>query len=107
MKSNASLWAVLAIATGTLLGAASGCELIAGIDRDKINAGGGGSGGSGGGGSPPTTTAGGSGGGCDVANCPDPAGECKVAACDANAQCVEENAPDGTAAEMQMAGDCK
>ena len=40
MKSKASLMAMLAIAAGTLLGAASGCELIAGVDRSKIGEGG-------------------------------------------------------------------
>jgi len=119
MKSRASLMAMLAIAAGTLLGAASGCELIAGVDRNKIDTGGaGGTGGAtggttGGGGATGgmttggTTTGGTGGAPCDPANCPAPSGECKVAYCDDMGACAEKNADDGTVAATQIAGDCK
>ncbi len=117
MKSRASLMAMLAIAAGTLLGAASGCELIAGVDRSKIEgAGAGGTGGStagggtGGTGGTTTPTGGGGTGGtttCDPAKCPVPADECKVAICDAMDMCAEGPAADGKVSATQIVGDCK
>ena len=117
MKSRASLMAMLAIAAGTLLGAASGCELIAGVDRSKIEgAGAGGTGGStagggtGGTGGTTTPTGGGGTGGtttCDPAKCPVPADECKVAICDAMDMCAEGPAADGKVSATQIDGDCK
>ncbi len=122
MKSHASLLAMLTIAAGTLLGAASGCELIASIDRNKIQetGGAGGEGGTtntaGGGGTTSSSTTDGGGGttssstttGCaTAADCEAPAEECKVATCDtATGECGVGNAPDGTEAQEQMAGDC-
>ena len=117
MKSKASLMAMLAIAAGTLLGAASGCELIASVDRSKIGEGGvGGStvtAGGGVGGTGATAGTGGTGGtggntGCmDDAGCPAVDGECKVPKCDtATGMCGEADAPDGTDAKTQTAEDC-
>src|SRR6185503_19785420 len=93
MKSTTSFLAMVAIAAGALLGAASGCELIAGVDHTKIGTGAtGGSGGSGGttgGGGTAGTTGGTAGTGpmCTdpTMDCPAPSGECKVPACDAGA----------------------
>ncbi len=120
MKSNASLLAMLAIAAGTLLGAASGCELIAGVDRNKIQGTGGdaGSGGTtqGGGGTTTTTSSTDGGGGTTTTppmcvdpakDCPAPSGECKVAICDGDGKCAEENVKDGDDATTQSTGDCK
>lgn len=107
-----SFFALFAVAAGTLLGAASGCELIASVDRSKISEGGGGAGGAVGGGGAPTTTTGGTGGtmpGCSdpATDCTDPlSGDCKMWTCDAGA-CVEANVADGTDATTQTAGDCK
>ncbi len=106
------LFALFAIAAGTLLGAASGCELIASVDRTKISEGGGGAGGGGAGGAPTTTTTttggGGTGGSmCDPANCPAPTEDCQVAACDDMGACTFANAEDGTDATTQTDGDCK
>lgn len=118
MKSNASLLAMLAIATGMLLGAASGCELIAGVDRNKITetGGAGGEGGTtastGGGG---TTTSSSDTGGTTtsgpncvdpLADCGTPSGECKVFSC-VEGECVEGNVANGMDATTQTAMDCK
>ena len=118
MKSNASLLAMLAIATGMLLGAASGCELIAGVDRNKISetGGAGGEGGTtastGGGG---TTTSSSDTGGTTtsgpncvdpLADCGTPSGECKVFSC-VEGECVEGNVANGMDATTQTAMDCK
>ncbi|MEZ4300844.1 MAG: hypothetical protein R3B70_38275 [Polyangiaceae bacterium] len=113
MKSTSSFIGLFAIAAGALLGAASGCELIVSPDRTLITAGGSGgeggnTGGSTGGTTNPTTGGtGGTGGTCDVAQCPAPSGECMVAICNTDGTCGEENAPDGTEAATQTAGDCK
>jgi hypothetical protein len=133
MKSKTSFFALVAIAAGTLLGAASGCELIAGVDRTKIQTGGtggtvattGGTGGTtttpmGGTGGTTTTPMGGTGGTggssssgttgpcMDAAkDCTGDPGECKVWTCDAMMMCAPANAMDGTDAATQKTGDCK
>ena len=123
MKSHASLLAMLTIAAGTLLGAASGCELIASIDRNKIQetGGAGGEGGTtntaGGGGttSSSSTTDGGGGTtssstnpGCvdPQADCGPPSADCKEFSC-VDGACVEGDVADGTLAATQTAMDCK
>ena len=124
MKSHANLLAMLAIAAGTLLGAASGCELIAAVDRNKIgdtggNGGEGGTTSNGGGGATASTTTDGGGGtggttgtttptGCTSPDdCEQPTEECKIATCNtATGVCSVENASDGTLAKDQTAGDC-
>ena len=106
MKTTTSFWAILAIATGTLLGAASGCELIASVDRNKIE-GTGASTSSSTSTSTSTTSTGGSSsvsstssGGCTAdKDCPDPMEECQVAHCDtSNGMCGKAAADDGSTA---------
>ena len=114
MDSKARFLAMVVVATGTLIGAVSGCELIANADRNKID-GAGGTGGStaqGGGG---TTTSEGGGGTTTtplecvdpVEDCDPPSGECKKVVCDAADKCAEENIADGMDASTQAPGDCK
>jgi len=112
MKSKASFLAMVALAAGSLLGAATGCELLANVDRNKID-------GSGGAGAATTQGGGGTvsqggGGTTSGPNCVDPKADCnaptdpcKVAACDAAGECVVEDAADGTPAGTQTDGDCK
>jgi hypothetical protein len=114
MKSKASFITMVALAAGTLLGAVSGCELIASIDRNQIQGSGGAGAGTatGGGGttsSGTTTTTTTTPTECvdPTKDCPAPSGECKVAACDADKKCTENNVADDMAATTQQAGDCK
>ena len=102
------LWGL--ILTGCL---ATGCELIATFDLNKVTTGTGGDGGATGGGgmggiTNPTT-------GWDDPMCIDPAtdcteplsGECKMWGCDASGICVEQGVSDNMDAETQTSGDCK
>ncbi len=98
-----------------LVASGFGCELIANVDRTKIDTGGGGQGGTptGGGGQGGTPTGGGGQGGtggapqCTTpADCDPPAGECFEATCDGNV-CGEAPKAVGTPVAMQTAGDCK
>ncbi|HZF49824.1 MAG TPA: hypothetical protein VE093_14290, partial [Polyangiaceae bacterium] len=115
----------LVLCLGAVGLSAAGCELIASVDRQKIDQGG--SGGSGMGGEGGTATGGGMGGGMggsggmagagggtggtggvqcmQPANCPPPTNECVMATC-LNNTCGTMNVPQGMPTPTQVKGDC-
>lgn len=113
----------LALCLGAIGLSAAGCELIASVDRQKIDQGGtGGSGTGGAGGEATGGGQGGMGGGqggsggaggtggamCSdpAVDCPPPATECVKATCSGGV-CSTMNVPQGTVPTTQAAGDCK
>jgi len=110
---------VRAIGALVVSGLVASCQFLVTFEAVPENTGGaGGNGGmtntDGGGGTTATTTGGGttssssSGTGCTTAaDCEAPTEDCKVATCDtATGDCGVGNAPDGTEAQDQVAGDC-
>jgi hypothetical protein len=112
----------LALCLGAVGLSAAGCELIASVDRQKIDQGGGGGGGTGGtggdmtgggmggtggtGGAGGMGGTGGGGGGCSKpSDCPPPANECVTATC-LNSTCGTMNVPQGMQTATQVEGDC-
>ncbi len=93
-----------ALAFGFVLAFVSSAFAACTMDFDQFKPGAGGSGGgtAGTGG----TTANCNGGCCTALDCPTPQDPCKIASCVAST-CGEEPRTDGTAVDMQTAGDCK
>src|SRR5687768_2239863 len=119
---SGQLLTTLALCLGAIGVSAAGCELIASVDRQKIDQQGmGGAGGGGEGGNPTGGGQGGKGGaggmggagggggaGCmdPTKDCPLPANECVKATC-AGGTCTTVNEPQGTVPPTQVDGDCK
>jgi hypothetical protein len=87
---------------------ATGCNLIAGLDDFHVTGGSGGapSTSSSGTGGHSTSSSVSTGGGNTCGTCPEPEGTCRVATC-VDGVCGQADAPDGTAAKVQIKGDCK
>jgi hypothetical protein len=116
---NINIAAALLFGAASMLASATGCELVASVDRSLIGGGTGGSTSStttttsaGGGGS--TTSTGGGGTGGEMPMCMDPAtdcpatgSECIKAICNADKTCGTENVAQDTPLADQTAGDCK
>lgn len=115
MNRNFGYFVALLMVAALLGWGVTGCELIASVDRSRIDqgtggdqTGGGGTGGTGGG----MTGGGGIGGGggpaCDPATCDGVDTDCRFRACDANDECTFENAmtgdpcDDGTSADAAV-----